>query len=124
MKCFLITGDQDRKSSRDDVGTVVKATVGATGIACFRGQTRQVLYGCTTPFDCSPHILASGAPRSHRPDIVIKRRRTSAGFDTRRLLKTAFDAEIFDFYGMTEMGLSPGSAPHMTATTRLKTDFD
>lgn len=105
MKMLLITGDRDRKSSpgRRWYYTSLKATV-EDWYRLLQEVKPDVLYGCTTPLRLlAAHILATGLP-SHRPDIVITTAETLDS-DTRRLLKTAFDAEVFDFYGMTEMGL-------------------
>jgi phenylacetate-CoA ligase len=64
----------------------------------------ELLYGCTTPLkmlaeyigekDCSTHYTKRVITTAEMPD-----------HQTRSLLENAFEAEVYDFYGLTEMGL-------------------
>ncbi len=63
-----------------------------------------VLYGCMTPLRQLASLIVESGADAHRPGAVIS---TAEALDdrTRRLLKQAFGADIYDVYGLTEMGL-------------------
>lgn len=105
MKMLLITGDRDRKSSpgRRWYYTSLKATVD-DWYALLQEVKPDVVYGCTTPLRLLALHIKNKGLTSHRPDIIITTAETLDA-DTRELLADTFKAEIFDFYGMTEMGL-------------------
>ncbi len=105
MSMLLITGDRDRKSSpgRRWYYTSLKASLQEWYDLLLKTRP-QVLYGCTTPLRLlASHIREHGLP-AHHPSIVITTAETLDGA-TRRLLAETFHSEVFDFYGMTEMGL-------------------
>ncbi|WP_119459247.1 phenylacetate--CoA ligase family protein [Rhodospirillaceae bacterium SYSU D60014] len=64
----------------------------------------RVLYGCVTPLrQLASYIREMGAA-AHRPKAVVS---TAEALDdeTRRLFMEAFGAEVYDIFGLTEMGL-------------------
>lgn len=63
-----------------------------------------ILYGCKTPLKLLADHIEQTHINIHHPAKVIS---TAETLDppTRRLLAEAFKAEIYDFYGLTEMGI-------------------
>lgn len=63
-----------------------------------------LLYGCTTPLRRMAAMIRDAGMVVHQPVAVVS---TAEGLDTptRRLLQDVFGAEVFDIYGLTEMGL-------------------
>jgi phenylacetate-CoA ligase len=62
------------------------------------------LYGCMTPLrQLALYVRETGAT-VHRPQLLIS---TAEALDegTRRLLEETFGAEVYDIYGLTEMGI-------------------
>lgn len=68
------------------------------------------LYGCTTALRLLAEHWASGSRPSWKPQAVIT---TAEGIDapTRHLLETVFRARVYDFYGLSEMGLIAWECP-------------
>jgi phenylacetate-CoA ligase len=68
------------------------------------GAGADYLYGCTTPLRrLAEYILETG--NGVRPPGAVITTAEMLDTPTRKLLKKAFQAEVFDFYGLTEMGL-------------------
>lgn len=83
----------------------------------------QVLYGLLTPL----RLLAKSLPlESPRPNLVIS---TAEMLDpgSRREIETAFDCPVYDFYGMTEMGLvawqRPGAERYIMSSDSVLTEL-
>ena len=62
------------------------------------------LYGCKTPLRLLAEYLHESGQSVHKPDKIIT---TGEGMDltTARLIEDTFNAELFDVYGLTEMGI-------------------
>lgn len=105
MRMLLITGDRDRRSSplRRWWHASLKTPV-ESWHALYRQVRPQVLYGCTTPLRLLAEHIEKNDPEAPRPRIVITTAETLDS-TTRALLQRVFRAEVFDFYGLTEMGL-------------------
>lgn len=93
--------------------------------ACYRIRPA-VLYGFTTPLRLlAETILKSGQPAPGLALVVS----TAEMLDpaTRRTLETAFRCPVYDFYGMTEMGLVAwqrhGADGYILATKAVLTEF-
>jgi phenylacetate-CoA ligase len=104
-KLFLITDTSDKSSKRWlrwDYGSIKDSPeVLLDRLNRFKPDH---LYGCTTPLrQLAEYIEATGA-MEFQPRSVIA---TAEMLDSsaRALMKNAFQADVFDFYGMTEMGL-------------------
>jgi phenylacetate-CoA ligase len=63
-----------------------------------------VLYGCTTAIRLLAEELAESKPRFPSPISVVTTAET-LDTETRRRLATRFGCPVFDFYGLTEVGL-------------------
>ncbi len=63
-----------------------------------------VLYGWVTPLRALANQLAHSTATGHAPRAVVT---TAEGLDhsTRQTLRSAFRADVFDVYGLTEMGV-------------------
>lgn len=63
-----------------------------------------VLYGWVTPLRALANQVAKSPASGHAPRAVVT---TAEGLDqaTRQTLRSAFRAEVFDVYGLTEMGV-------------------
>lgn len=61
------------------------------------------LYGCVTPLKLLAGYINETGPVFHRPKQILT---TAESLDpaTRALLAKTFDAAVYDFYGLTEMG--------------------
>jgi phenylacetate-CoA ligase len=70
----------------------------------------QVLYGCTTTLRLLAEYWSSAQSVTWAPKAVIS---TGEGIDdtTRRLLETTFKARVYDFYGLSEIGLVAWQCP-------------
>ncbi|HSE78738.1 MAG TPA: hypothetical protein VLG66_12110 [Alphaproteobacteria bacterium] len=72
-------------------------------VADFNAFRPVVLYGWVTPLRrLALHIRASGPP-IHRPRAIITTAEALDG-ETRRLFADVFGADVFEIYGLTEMG--------------------
>lgn len=62
------------------------------------------LYGCKTPLRLLAEYLSDSRQSVHKPDKIIT---TGEVMDlaTACLMQDTFNAEVFDFYGLTEMGI-------------------
>ena len=63
-----------------------------------------VLYGCVTPLRQLASFIRETGAAAHRPKAVVSTAEALDG-ETRRLFATTFDAEVYDIFGLTEMGL-------------------
>ncbi len=63
-----------------------------------------VLYGCTTPLRLMAEYIQASNDRAHRPQVVISTAET-LDIHTRGLLESGFGTDVYDLYGLTEMGL-------------------
>lgn len=63
-----------------------------------------VLYGCTTPLRLMAEYIRASNDRAHQPKVVISTAETLDN-NTRSLLQAGFGADVYDLYGLTEMGL-------------------
>ena len=63
-----------------------------------------ILYGWVSPLRALAHRIAKSPKGGHAPRAVVT---TAEGLDqaTRHTLRSAFRAEVFDVYGLTEMGV-------------------
>jgi phenylacetate-CoA ligase len=105
MKMLLITGDRDRQSSfwRRWHYSTLKASV-QDWYALLQEIRPHVVYGCTTPLRLLAEYIRDNQLPTHLPGITITTAETLDAA-TRKLLAETFHSEVFDFYGMTEMGL-------------------
>lgn len=64
----------------------------------------KILYGCKTPLCLMAQFMARHGTSYHRPHAVVT---TAESLDesSRKLLEDTFGAPVFDFYGLTEVGL-------------------
>lgn len=69
-----------------------------------------VLYGCTTPLRLMAEYIKASSYRAHLPKIVISTAETLDN-NTLSLLKAGFGADVYDLYGLTEMGLVAWECP-------------
>ena len=69
-----------------------------------------ILYGCMTPLKILADFLHTSNHRFHRPTAIISTGETLDA-NTRQLIETAFATELFDFYGLTEMGIVGWECP-------------
>ena len=63
-----------------------------------------ILYGCTTPLRLMAEHIQASSHSCHHPQVVISTAETLDN-NTRRLLNASFEADVYDLYGLTEMGL-------------------
>ena len=63
-----------------------------------------VLYGCMTPLRLMAEYMQASNGRAHHPRVVISTAETLDN-NTRKLLEAGFGADVYDLYGLTEMGL-------------------
>ena len=104
-KLMLLTGDKNGRVSAWRRWRYVSLKLPAAEVtASYREFRPQVLYGCVTPLRELALQLLSGPAGYWRPRVLVT---TAEALDgaTRQLLSEAFGCAVFDFYGMTEMGL-------------------
>ena len=106
QRLLLITSAKKRTSSQRFLGwryVSIEEPVESL-IAHLNDFRPQVLYGCTTPLRQVAAFIRRKGPKVHLPGLVIS---TAEMLDmpTRKYLEETLNAELFDFYGMTEMGL-------------------
>ncbi len=63
-----------------------------------------ILYGCTTPLRLMAEHIQASSHGCYHPQIVISTAETLDN-NTRKLLNVGFGADVYDLYGLTEMGL-------------------
>lgn len=69
-----------------------------------------ILYGCTTPLRMMARYINENKGNYYQPDIVISTAET-LDKDSRNLLQQTFSADVYDLYGLTEMGLVAWQCP-------------
>lgn len=63
-----------------------------------------VVYGCATPLRLMAECIRASNVDCHHPQVVVSTAET-LDRNTRELLRDAFEADVYDIYGLTEMGL-------------------
>jgi len=105
MKLLLVTGGDGRKESvpRRWMYSSIKDSAESL-YEQYRAYQPSVLYGCTTPLRLLAEYIEANGLSVATPRTVIT---TAESVDryTRLLLTRVFLAPVYDFYGMTEMGL-------------------
>jgi len=109
-KLFLITGGQKRSRPWLRWRYASIESPAEQLVAEFNSCRPTVLYGCTTPLRLMASHIQDAGIEIHRPRIVIS---TAESLDrtTRTLLEQCFGAPVYDFYGLTEMGLVAWECP-------------
>ncbi len=106
QKVFLITDMKNKKRRAGLPGWHYTSLLNSPSRLCdeFNRVRPTLLYGPRTPLRLmAEHRLASNDCRYY-PRTVVSTAETMDG-STRKLIETAFAAEVFDFYGLTEMGI-------------------
>jgi phenylacetate-CoA ligase len=106
QRLLLVTGDREGRRSRSWMRWRY-ASIEAPPAMLLR-QLREfaphVLYGCVTPLRLLAEELAAAGPSVRAPRAVVTTAET-LDLATRRFLERAFRCRVFDFYGLSEMGL-------------------
>ncbi len=105
MPLLLVTGTKERNPSRWMRWHYASIKVSpAESLATYESVRPRVVYGCVTPLRELALALLQHGTSVPAPRSVITTAET-LDQNTRQLLQRAFGCEVFDFYGMTEMGL-------------------
>lgn len=105
QKALLITRSHPPKKSnrllRWEYASILQTP--AELLAALNRSKPDFLYGCVTPLRLLAEFIAESQAAFHRPRRILA---TAESLDrgTRSLLAETFGAEVFDFYGLTEMG--------------------
>ena len=104
-KVLLVTGNgksgERKRLLRWDYASILQSP---EELACAVNRSRpDLLYGCVTPLKLLARHVADGGAVVHKPRKILATAESLDG-ETRALLKETFDAEVFEYYGMTEMG--------------------
>lgn len=111
MRLLLVTGARERQPSRWLRWHYASIKVEpAQTLATYEQVRPAVLYGCVTPLRELALAIRRQGSRTPPPRSVIT---TAESLDaaTRKLLRETFGCPVYDFYGMTEMGLIGWECP-------------
>ena len=112
QKILLLTDHADEKKTpwfmRWSYGSIQYS---ADRLLCLYSLIKpRILYGCTTALKLLAQIINSQKSITHKPRVII-----SAGEildnKTRKFLEESFYSELFDIYGLTEMGVVGWECP-------------
>ena len=104
-RIMMLTGKEDKRlPSWSGWQHVSFDTPPALVLDEFNRFRPHILYGWVTPLRALASQLANAPTGGHTPQAVVT---TAEGLDpaTRQNLRSAFRAEVFDVYGLTEMGV-------------------
>jgi phenylacetate-CoA ligase len=112
QKLMLVTDSRHKKKNRMLLRwAYASIEQPADKILAFYNQIKpQVLYGCTTALKLMAHEIRSHKTRLHSPKCIISAAEMLDN-KTRAFLEDIFAAELFDFYGLTEMGIVGWECP-------------
>ena len=104
-KVLLLTGDYPPKKNkwylRWDYASIQQSSEELLGV--LNRSKPDLLYGCVTTLRLLAKFISFNSTPFHKPKRILA---TAESLDakTRKLLESIFEAEVFDFYGLTEMG--------------------
>jgi phenylacetate-CoA ligase len=112
QKLMLVTDSRNKKKNRMLLRwSYASIEQPADQILSLYNQIKpRILYGCTTALKLLAHEIGAKKGRVHSPKCIIS---AAEMLDdkTRVFIEENFGAELFDFYGLTEMGIVGWECP-------------